>query len=425
MSREVSEQFDSNPEPGSAAGANQSIQLAHLLRKLLEDFRCGTLLARALMTKGRLSRRTVAALAREAGLSFSWNALLGDPRLYPLWRELKFAVEGITLCKKEVAAQHGDLIAAVKTYLADRPAVGASSEIFLQDAKGRVLYPQVTALAHAPMIWQLVGLDRGRCNYDYWSDADLVERAASYPSFTALKYGDDALHRSIKGRMLERKLLQANPMMVNHFYMAASGQVCRSLAEVVVNNYLHLCSVAHDWEPRLDICLRGSKRPMVPDARLHERDLYVECAQNLRDDRGPRRKHYAKRIEGKVQAYERAGLRVVVVDSDSFTVRGVLDVAEFAEHFRQEVRAKGLDIGAPPEPAALMQTTHALLLTRLIRGDRSAVMACLDELGIDGIAVLQNHHAHVLTCLKVRDDCQSILDEIKARSNIRRWGHSG
>lgn len=92
----------------------------------------------------------------------------------------------------------------------------------------------------------------------------------------------------------------------------------------------------------------------------------------------------------------------------------------FAEHLRQEVRAKGLYIEAPPEPAELMQTIHEPLLTRLIKGDRSTVMACLDEFGIDGIAVLQNHHAHVLNCLKVRDDCQSILNDIKARSNVRR-----
>jgi hypothetical protein len=51
-------------------------------------------------------------------------------------------------------------------------------------------------------------------------------------------------------------------------------------------------------------------------------------------------------------------------------------------------------------------------------------MACLAQLGIDGIAKLQNHYAHILTCLRLRDDFQEILDDIKAASNMRRWGHA-
>lgn len=409
----------------SADKAGATPRLAAFLQDALDELQAGTLVAGDLKTNGRLSRKAVAALAARRKLKFSWNTVLGNPVLYPAWRRLKFAVEGITMTKPQVAGRHASLIANLRSYLSSRPTVSTSSELYLIDAEGRILYKAVTALSHAPVIWQLAGLDQGRCNYDYWSDQDLVKRAAGYATFTALKEGDDALHRMLKGRGLERQVLRANPAMVNHFYVSICGDVCRSVAELVASNYLHLRGVAYDWEPSLGVCRPGSKRSMVADAYLHDSGLFLECAQNLQSNRGSRREHYAARIKEKVQLCKRAGLRMVVVDGDRFTRNGVLEVAKFASEMRASLLERGQDIGPAPAARELLRSTHDAMRAQLIQGDWAAVMACLAKLGIDGIAKLQNHHAHILTCLKVRDDCQAILDAIKARSNIRRWGHPG
>ena len=366
-------------------------------------------LRRALLERGRLSPTRVGA---HLSISFIGGDLPRMRGVNRAWRQLKFTAEGISpdesVRSREIAALRDVIVAAL-----DGQILGSRTEFFRRHT---ALYQQISRSPYSVFAFRAAGIVGGRPDYWYLTDDELVALAARYESFTALKMGDDMLHRHIVGLDLERAVIAANPNYAKHFRIGHGGFRYRSEAELIIGNLLHLNAVAVRREVLLSGLGSRKKRAPVADFQFLPGGQILEIAQNTRNDRGSRRQAYVRRHNAKVRLYELAGVSHLAVDADDFYVRGVFDALAWANRVRNDLlSAFGIDIG-PIRAAADLLFEDCADKRLFISASQADVMRRLEELGIASIAKLQNHHSWILTCLKYRPDAAEILESLKQAS---------
>lgn len=391
-------------------------RIANEMNKLREGIEDGSINRSIFAPRKRLSHKILRERLRT---NLTNNSILSDPHTYASYRALKFACEGIDLCEEEIAEKFKGLINTLKVYIKRNPWITSPSELANDCVnKGKKLYKEIRSLPYSPYIFRWAGLNKGRQDYYYFTDAELLCEAAKFNSFTELKYGNDALHRHIKSRSLKNELIRTNPKYANHFYVGIGELLYRSIPELVVGNYLLInkISVEHEYNTHLKYNIHG--KPIIADYLLNEPGIIIEVLQNTAGDGGGRRAAYASRRKAKINIYKRHHIKFIEIDSDNFYERGVFKAGEFAHLLHDKVLQYGYDIGAPP-PAKFLQKSNNALKQKLITGTQETVFEILKKNKVTGIADLQNHHSQIHNCLRIRDDFEEIHKKIIAASRKR------
>ena len=198
---------------------------------------------------------------KKLGFTCSTHSILSSPPCYQSFRKLKLICEGIALGTQEVALIHGELIRSLEHVRVTR---GIETRTELSKHHNG-LYALVCAIQESSTIFRLAGLDKGRSEFFYYSDEELVQAATAFSSFTELKTKGGELHRHIKGRALEKQLLRARPSYASGFYVGLNETCYRSIPELTLGNLLNVNKIDHLYEmPFSPACWSGSK-PLKPD----------------------------------------------------------------------------------------------------------------------------------------------------------------
>lgn len=415
--------FDNHPEEpdvdeqGVAVSHKRTsrVLLAAGFDELRNRIRNGEVERRQLMTKGRMSYRKVNKELKVSN-SVSSNSLLSDPKLFCAYHALKMACEGVVLSNSAVRAIYRNEIAEIQAICHLSPAIDSPTKL---SRTNHALYCAVASTPYSATIFRYAGLTEGRHDYYYWDDGEIVEAAARFDSFTALKYGDGTLHKHVKGRRLMEAVVRANPEYARHFFVGHGGALYRSEPELIIGNYVYLNGVRCDREVDTMLNSNGSDKNRIADFYFPNVNLYLELVQNEAGDRGSRREGYRERDILKRDTYRRGNLACLFVNSDPFYRRGVFDVRGFAEHLRNQLLTHEVDIGALPNIADLLFREDTIKM-RVLTEPPETIVSYLGSLGIDGIATLQNNFSHVLTCLQYRTDFADVMKRIKQAGYARR-----
>jgi hypothetical protein len=369
------------------------------------------------MTKSRLSYPKIADFLN-CGQDLSSNSLASDPQLNRTYRQLKMTCEGVDLTVKEIEKKFCNLIHEIKEYCKTMPSINSATA--LSQPSGRWdLYKEAIKTPFSSTIFRLARLTAGRPDYWYWEDDEIIAKACDCDSLTELKYADGTLHRHIKGRNLESKLVMAKPCYAKHFYVGHDGWSYRSVPELIAGNYFYLSGIDYRHEVNTFLRSGGSSKSRVADFYLPEYLLFIEIVQNEAGDRGARRKSYQQRNCSKYELYKKGNLCCIFINSDPYYNRGVFNAIEFIEALRTELSKKGINTGAPP-PIADLVYRDDLVKMKVINEPSETIVQYLRGLGVDGIKTLQDNFSSILTLLQYRPDYQAIRDQIKRENSLKK-----
>lgn len=396
-----------------------SLQLDRLTRCCLDD----SLFRESLLCKGRLSIQKVCeAIGLEASNALK-HQFAACPPLNRAYRSLKYAAEGFGMSFDEIDGEVGPLVEAVTRLGEQFNGQWTRSALKERDSE---LYEQITSSAYAKIVLARARLS-GRAEYWYWSDEDFIRAADEYESWSHMQQKESRLRAHIDGRLLREAVIRAHPKFASHMRIGLDGFCYHSFPELVIGNWLAVNRARVIRQHSTGVSRKVGGRQMVADFYLCEIDLLLEVTQtdeieNSGEKETPqhsRRKVYCIRLTSKLHAYERAGLKCFVANSEPFYSGGQLDAVGFAEFVRAQLKERyGVDVGPVPEKHLLLWEDVPAKKS-LLEGPIERVLAQLRKNGVRGVGDFQNRHSSLYRLLSIRPDFDLLLTNLKSMTAAR------
>ena len=373
-----------------------------------------------LIVKGRLSHKYI---ERQYGKKINSNSIISNPQLHQTYRKLKFLVEGREKRDlKIVLKEYEKLVAQLRMVL---PNGGGSTALSRIDKN---LYSKCLRIADWPLISDLAGVSASK-NYWYWTDEDLIEACGKFKNFTDLKYGGGQLHRFIKGRELEGRVVVTHPSYATHMYIGIGAHVYSSQGELVLGNIIELSSLPNYWKRqyKTNLYRDGSNKPMTCDFFHTEAEVGVEVTMFNKNGRGSRGRFYQRRREAKKVAYKKNRFNVVFLDSDPFYTNGVIDSEAFARYCLDEFERNGIPISFDKNKLSRVAECKNVPISPEMAAEQ-VVDLLRDEFGVTRIADFHSGKSYVAKYINFHpkhDEIRKIIikrsRERQRAASIKRW----
>jgi hypothetical protein len=262
----------------------------------------------------------------------------------------------------------------------------------------------------------VAGLNYGRSDFLYWEDYELIEAAGNYQSFSDLKREGGELHRHLIGRELRSAVISAHPHFSNGFYVGLNGACYRSIPELIVGNLLCVNEVNYLHEAAyFPVGWKDVTKPLKPDFYFPELYAIFEVEMTKLANRGKMRENYVYRNLQKIEIYKQdLNLKFSFLNSEPFYSSRGFDIIGWVSAVRTSLREIGVLIKSIPSDLSKLLYEDISRKQFFLQSDRQLVIDCLvEELGINGIADLDNKHSSIKNLLCARGDEDEIRMVIK------------
>ena len=390
---------------------DKQLQICRTLEEHYQRVMNAEVTGASLCHKGRLSLKRL-------DLGCSTNSHLSSPPCYQALRKLKMLCEGVTLSTEKVAELHAELIHSLEN-IRTTFRIYTKTELAKKNIK---LYRKVCCIPESSTIFRLAGLNKGREEWLYYSDDELINAATAFLSFTELKNQGGELHRHIKGRELECKLILMKPSYAIGFYSGLNERIYRSIPELTVGNFLILNKVNHIYEMSFSPASWSGTKSLKPDFYFPDQNAILEISQTFDPTRGSRRKMYVERTKNKELIYNQvSGLQYRFIDCDPYFQHQGFDVKGWVEavaHILQEI---GVSPGRVPDDCTVLRYENCETKNFYLNAPLEAVVDRLFRLEkISGLADFYNKHSPIKNLIRSRQDNKQILQRIRDLASSRK-----